>query len=78
MRPTLLGNKKKECIIGQNELNFKYILVRHQWLTPVILATQEDYGLKLAWANSSRDPVSKEPNIKTGLANGSSGRALAY
>jgi hypothetical protein len=25
---------------------------------------QEDYGLKPAWANSSRDPVSKKPIIK--------------
>jgi hypothetical protein len=37
-----------------------------QWLTPVILATQEeDYSLKTAWANSSLDPISKKPNTKT-------------
>jgi hypothetical protein len=37
------------------------------WLTPVILVTQKDRGLKLAWANSSRDPNSKKPFSKIGL-----------
>jgi hypothetical protein len=31
------------------------------WLTPVILAVQEDHGLKPAWAKSSGDPISKKP-----------------
>jgi hypothetical protein len=35
-----------------------------QWLIPIILATQEadqkDCGLKLAWANSSRDTFLKK------------------
>jgi hypothetical protein len=26
---------------------------------------QKDRGLKTAWANSSRDPISKKPNTKT-------------
>jgi hypothetical protein len=31
-----------------------WVIARHQWLTPVILARdQEDPGLKSAWANSS-------------------------
>jgi hypothetical protein len=43
-----------------------------QWLTPVILSysgrrDQEDQGLKPAWANSSRDPISKKPITKIGL-----------
>jgi hypothetical protein len=44
-----------------------------QWLTPVILATQEagvatqeDLGSKPAQANSSRDPISKKPFTKKG------------
>jgi hypothetical protein len=32
----------------------------HQWLTPVILATQEDRGLKSALANSSVRPYLKK------------------
>jgi hypothetical protein len=28
---------------------------------------QEDYGLKPAWANSSRDPILKKPIKKKGL-----------
>jgi hypothetical protein len=40
---------------------------QHQWLTPVILATQEDRGSKPAWANSLRDPISKIPIAKIGL-----------
>jgi hypothetical protein len=41
-----------------------------QWLTPVILATQEAESrkivvLKPAWANRSRDPISKIPNTCT-------------
>jgi hypothetical protein len=38
-----------------------------QWLTPVILADQEDYSLKPARANSSQDPNSKI-TIQKGLA----------
>jgi hypothetical protein len=41
------------------------------WLTPAILATQEDGGLKPAWANSSRDPISKIPITKTRWQSGS-------
>jgi hypothetical protein len=29
------------------------------WLTSVLLATWEDYGLRMARANSSRDPIPK-------------------
>jgi hypothetical protein len=46
-----------------------------QWLTPVILATQEaeleDRGSKPARPNSSRDPISKKPFTKKGWWNGS-------
>jgi hypothetical protein len=38
---------------------------------------QEDCGLKPPQANSSRDPISKIPNIKTGWQSGSSFRAPA-
>jgi hypothetical protein len=38
---------------------------------------QEDCDLRLAGANSLRDPISKMPSTKKGWQNGSSGRALA-
>jgi hypothetical protein len=44
-----------------------------QWLTPVILANQEDRGSKPAWANSSQDPISKKnlhKNSAGGVARG--------
>jgi hypothetical protein len=34
---------------------------------PVILAIQEDGGSNPAWANSSRDPISKKNPNKKGL-----------
>jgi hypothetical protein len=34
---------------------------------PVILATQEDFGSKPAWANSSARPYLEKPVIKRGL-----------
>jgi hypothetical protein len=37
---------------------------RHWWLTPVILATQEDGSLRPAQENSLRDPISKIPITK--------------
>jgi hypothetical protein len=42
------------------------------WLTPVILATQEAEIRRIVvrsqpWANSSQDPISKNPNTKKGL-----------
>jgi hypothetical protein len=42
------------------------MLAGHQWLMPVILATEEarnqvDHSLQTAQANSSRDPISKKP-----------------
>jgi hypothetical protein len=40
---------------------------RHQWFTPIILATQEYLSSKSAQANSSRDPISKKPFTKIGL-----------
>jgi hypothetical protein len=48
-------------------------------LMPIILASwdREDQGLSPAWANSSRDPISKLPNTKKGWQSGSSGRAPA-
>jgi hypothetical protein len=44
----------------------------HQWLTPIILATQEDHGSKPAWANSSQDRISRKPFRKRagGVAHG--------
>jgi hypothetical protein len=56
---------------------------RHQWPTPVILATQEAEIWRImvrkpAQANSSRDLISKEPNTKKqGWQSVSSGRAPA-
>jgi hypothetical protein len=43
----------------------KKIDARHQWLMPVILATQEAEIRRIAvrsqsWANTSRDPISKK------------------
>jgi hypothetical protein len=38
--------------------------VGHPWLMPVILATQEDWGLKPTWGNSLRDPISTNPSQK--------------
>jgi hypothetical protein len=47
------------CLIkGSKKRQF----TRHQWLMPIILATQEDCGLKQAGANSSWDPIWKIPN----------------
>jgi hypothetical protein len=62
------NDKKKE--------NKKEELARHQWLTPVILATrgrdQEDHSLKPAQENSSQDPISKNSSQKRagGVAQG--------
>jgi hypothetical protein len=42
----------------------KALEARHQWLTPVTLATQEDRSSKLAQANSSQDPTLKKTNYK--------------
>jgi hypothetical protein len=40
----------------------------HQWLTPVILATQEAEIRRIeVWANSLREFVSKKPITKKGL-----------
>jgi hypothetical protein len=36
----------------------------HPCFMPIILATQEDCGSKPAWANSSWDPISKNPITK--------------
>jgi hypothetical protein len=43
----------------------KYIVARHQWHTPVILATQEAEIRRIAvqsqpWSNSSQDPILKK------------------
>jgi hypothetical protein len=44
------------------------VAARLQWLMPVILATQEDHGSKLAWANSLREPyLGKKKYHKKGL-----------
>jgi hypothetical protein len=40
---------------------------RQQWLTLVILATQEAEIRRPAQANSSQDPISKKPFTKKGL-----------
>jgi hypothetical protein len=41
---------------------------RHQWLTPVTFVTQETEirRMKLAWANSSQNPILKIPNTRKG------------
>jgi hypothetical protein len=47
---------------------------RHWWLTPVILATQEaeeDRCSKPTWANSSQDPILKNPSQKRAGRSGS-------
>jgi hypothetical protein len=51
----------------------------HQWLMPVILATQEVAIRRIVvpshpWANSSQDSVSKIPNTEQGWWSGSSER----
>jgi hypothetical protein len=58
-----------------NLLSIKLILkkdlkARHQWLMPEILATQEDSSLKQAYANSSQDPILKNPITKKGWWSG--------
>jgi hypothetical protein len=42
--------------------HIKLVEARHQWLTLIILATQEveDHGSKPAGTNSSKDPISKK------------------
>jgi hypothetical protein len=40
------------------------------WLTPVILATHKDHGLKQAWANSSMRPYLKKNHSTGGMAQG--------
>jgi hypothetical protein len=55
------------------EASLGYTLARHWWLTPVILATQEDGGLNPGWANSSQDSIAKKPFTKkraSGVAQG--------
>jgi hypothetical protein len=42
--------------------NFKIKLADRHWLTPVILATQEDCGSKLIWANSLLDSILISPS----------------
>jgi hypothetical protein len=54
----------KHTVLGSNpspaKKEKKKKLARHQWLTPVILATQEaDIRTKPAQPNSSKDPISK-------------------
>jgi hypothetical protein len=41
-------------------------LARCWWLTPVILAAQEDHGSKPAWQKVLRDPISKKPFTSKG------------
>jgi hypothetical protein len=57
---TLLKVRKK------NENITKSNKSQHQWLTPVILATQEDRGSKPAWVNSLRGPTWKKTFTKKG------------
>jgi hypothetical protein len=60
------GKKQK-----QNKNRERGISARDQWLTPAILAAQEDPGLKPAQTNSSRDPISKKkPSQKQGWWSG--------
>jgi hypothetical protein len=44
-------------------------VARHQWLTPVILATQETESRRISvqsqrWQINLQDPISKVPNTK--------------
>jgi hypothetical protein len=48
-------------------------VARHQWLTPIILVTQEAEIRRMlvqsqSWVNSSWDPISKKTHHKKGLA----------
>jgi hypothetical protein len=52
----------KQCLEGENHTAAGH----HQWLTPVIPATQQAEIRSIAvqgqpWANSSGDPISKNP-----------------
>jgi hypothetical protein len=58
--------------------NYKSLfLAWHQWLIPVILATQEDHSSKPAWANSSQNPILKKHNTKKGWQSSSGCRRWA-
>jgi hypothetical protein len=48
----------------------RHTVAQCEWLTPVILATQEVEIRKQAQENSSRDPISKVPNRKKGWQGG--------
>jgi hypothetical protein len=55
-------SKVKQCLEGENHTAAGH----HQWLTPVIPATQQAEIRSIAvqgqpWANSSGDPISKNP-----------------
>jgi hypothetical protein len=56
----------------------KHSLARCWWLTPVILATLEHYGLKLSWTNSSQDLSWKNTSQTQGLGNGPRSRPWVH
>jgi hypothetical protein len=65
-------------MVGKSRIWFSHVLVAHA-SNPSYLKgrDQEDQGLKPAWENSLRDPISKIPNTKKGWWSGSSRRAPA-
>jgi hypothetical protein len=68
--------KSRGSFTGIQFTHFKDKEARHQWLMPVILATQEAeirriVGLKAAWANCLQHPISKKPITKMGWWSGS-------
>jgi hypothetical protein len=59
-----------------------YNFFGHRWLTPVILATQEEESRRIMvpsqpGANSSQDPISKKTHHKKGLVEWLKGQALS-
>jgi hypothetical protein len=51
-----------ESLEGLRERLKTRLEAKHLWLTPVILADQEDHSLKPARANSFRVPRAKNPS----------------
>jgi hypothetical protein len=65
-----------------NEIVIKLpVRAGHQWLTPIILATQEAEISRIEAGSQPReivqDPISKYPTQKKGCQSDSSGRVLA-
>jgi hypothetical protein len=63
----------------EDELHFPWKSTGHQWLTPIILATQEAEIRRIVIHSQPRqivpqDPISQKPFTKKGWWNGSRGR----